>query len=117
MGGRAARGGAGLRAGLPLRRDRLQGVGGAVPHVDARRLRGVADAGDRLLRHGAQGGGGGDVRAAALRRLRRGGGGLAADPGAPVGGVDVPRRGGGDRAAELQAADGLFLDRPHGLSR
>ena len=41
--------------------------------------------------------------------------GLAADPGAPVGGVDVPRRGGGDRAAQLQAADGLFLDQPHGL--
>ena len=113
--GGASRGGAGLRAGVPLRRDRLQGVGGAVPHVDARRLRGVADAGDGLLRHRAEGGGGGDVRAAALRRLRRGGGGLAADPGAPVGGVDVPRRGRGDRAAELQAADGLFLDQPHGL--
>ncbi len=64
--GRGAAGaGAGLRAGVPLRRHRLQGVGGAVPHVDARRLRGLADAGDGLLRHGAEGGGGGDVRAAA----------------------------------------------------
>ena len=80
--GGASRDGAGLRAGVPLRRDRLQGLGGAVPHVDARRLRGVADAGDGLLRHRAEGGGGGDVRAAALRRLRRGGRGLAADPGA-----------------------------------
>ena len=35
----------------------------------------------------------------------------------PVGGVDVPRRGRGDRPAQLQAADGLFLDQPHGLSR
>ena len=42
---------------------RVQGLGRAVPHVDARRLRGLADAGDRVLRDGAQGGGGGDVRA------------------------------------------------------
>ena len=41
---------------------RLQGLGGAVPHVDARRLRGRADAGHRLLRRGAQGGGDGAVR-------------------------------------------------------
>ncbi len=32
------------------RRPRLQGLGGAVPHVDARRLRGRADAGDGVLR-------------------------------------------------------------------
>ena len=57
----------------------------------------------------------GDVRAGAVRRLRRGGGGLAADPGAAVGRVDVPRGGGGDRAAQLQAADGLLVDQPHGL--
>ena len=63
----------------------------------------------------AQGGGGGDVRAAALRRLRRRGGGLAADPGAALGRLDVPRRGRGDRPAQLQAADGLFVDQPHGL--
>ena len=61
---RAAVARAGLRAGVPRRRHRLQGLGGAVPHVDARRLRGLADAGDGLLRHRAQGGGGGDVRAA-----------------------------------------------------
>ncbi len=33
----------------------------------------------------------------------------------PVGGLDVPRRGGGDRPAQHQAADGLFVDQPHGL--
>ena len=104
-----------LRAGVPRRRHRLQGVGRAVPHVDARRLRGLADAGDRLLPDGAEGGGGGDVRAAAVRRVRRRGRRVAADPVAPVGGLDVPRRGRGDRPAQLQAADGLFLDRPHGL--
>ncbi len=41
-------------------------------------------------------------------RLGAGGGGAG-------GGVDVPRRGRRDRAARHQAADGLFLDRPHGL--
>ena len=51
-----------LRPGLPDRRPRLQGLGGAVPHVDARRLRGRADAGDRVLRRRAQGGGDGAVR-------------------------------------------------------
>ena len=35
------------------RRLRVQGVGGAVPHVDAGRLPGRADAGDRLHVHGA----------------------------------------------------------------
>ncbi len=46
----------GVRPGLPARRPLLQGLGGAVPHVDARRLRGRADAGHRLLRLGAEGG-------------------------------------------------------------
>ena len=50
----------GVHAGGPC----LQGLGGAVPHVDARRLRRRAHAGDRLLRHRAQGGGDGAVRAA-----------------------------------------------------
>ena len=40
---------------------------------------------------------------------------LGPDPGAAGGGLDVPRRHRGDRAAQHQAADGLFLDRPHGL--
>ena len=46
--GRSAR--PGLRPGLRARRPRLQDLRGAVPHVDARRLRGRADAGHRLLR-------------------------------------------------------------------
>ncbi len=50
-----------------------------------------------------------------VRRVRRRGGRLAADPVLPVARLDVPRRGRRDRAAQHQAADGLFLDRPHGL--
>ena len=45
------------RDGPAARRLRLQGVGGAVPHVDARRLSGRADARDRLHVHRRQGGG------------------------------------------------------------
>ena len=70
-------GGSGLR-GDPLlltglgaghRRVRLQGLGGPVPSVDARRLRGRADAGHRLHGDGHQGGGA--RRAPALLRRRR----------------------------------------------
>ena len=57
----------------------------------------------------------GDVRPRALRRLRRRGRRLAADPRPARGRLDVPRRGRRHRPAQLQAADGLFLDRPHGL--
>ena len=63
--GRATRSRAHLRARLPVRRLLLQDLGRAVPHVDARRLRGRADAGHRLLRRRAQGRGHGDVRARA----------------------------------------------------
>ena len=45
------------RAGVRRRRPRLQDGGGAVPHVDARRLRGRAVAGDRVHGGGTQGGG------------------------------------------------------------
>ena len=44
-----------LRPGVPVRRLLLQGLGGAVPHVDAGRLRGRADAGHGLLRRRAEG--------------------------------------------------------------
>ena len=43
------------RVRAPARRPRLQGRGGAVPHVDARRLPGRAHAGDRLHGVGDQG--------------------------------------------------------------
>ena len=45
------------RRGLPLDRVRLQGVCGAVPHVDPRRLPGRADAGHRVHVRGHEGGG------------------------------------------------------------
>jgi hypothetical protein len=51
-----------LRPGLPGGAG-LQGLGRAVPHVDAGCLRRLADAGHRLLRHRAQGRGHGAVRA------------------------------------------------------
>ena len=52
----------GLRPGLRAGRPRLQDLGRAVPHVDARRLRRRADAGHRLLRRRAEGGGDGAAR-------------------------------------------------------
>ena len=45
------------RACADDRRARLQGLGGAVPHVDARRLRGRADAGDGVHVGRDEGGG------------------------------------------------------------
>ncbi len=66
------------RARPAARRLRVQGVGGAVPHVDARRLRRRAARGHRLHVHGREGGGVRGVRArvplgvrAAARRLGR----------------------------------------------
>ena len=43
-----------LRPGVPVRGLLLQGLRGAVPHVDAGRLRGRADAGDGVLRRRAR---------------------------------------------------------------
>ena len=60
-----------LRAGVPVRRLLLQGLGGAVPHVDARRLRGRADADHRLLRRRAESRRHRDVRARRHRRVSR----------------------------------------------
>ena len=57
-----------LRPRVPARRPRLQGLGRAVPHVDARRLRGRADAGHRLLRRRAQAGRHGAAHARHARR-------------------------------------------------
>ncbi len=55
QGGGAGRHRAHLRHRVPVCRLLLQDFGGAVPHVDARRLRRRADAGDRLLCRGAEG--------------------------------------------------------------
>jgi hypothetical protein len=51
-----------LRSGVPDLRSGLQGLGRAVPHVDARRLRRRPDPGRRLVRHGPQGRGHGPDR-------------------------------------------------------
>ena len=105
-----------LRAGVPVRRLLLQGLRGAVPHVDARRLRGRADAGHRFL----------------CRRARRSPASpcSCARPSWPfpasrmqwqqivvfvVDRLDGARRVRRDRPAQHQAADGLFVDRPYGL--
>ena len=57
------------RRGLHRRRLRVQGVGGAVPHLGARHLRGGADAGDGLPVRGVEGGGVRRPRHPHLRRL------------------------------------------------
>ena len=58
------------RHGVRRRRPRLQGFGGAVPYVDAGRLRGRADAGDGVPRHRAEGGGDGVAGARDGRAVR-----------------------------------------------
>ena len=70
-----------LRAGVPVRRLLLQGLGGAVPHVDAGRLRRRADAGHGVLRRRAEGRRHRDVRARRHRRVPRHRAAMAADRG------------------------------------
>ncbi len=60
-----------VRRDLRARRPGLQDQRGAVPHVDARRLRRRADAGHRVLRHRAQGRRDRADRARRARCLRR----------------------------------------------
>ncbi len=57
-----------VRPGVRARRPGVQDQRGAVPHVDARRLRGRADAGDDVLRQRAQGRCGGAGHAASRSR-------------------------------------------------
>ena len=103
------------RPGVRGRRPRLQGVGRAVPHVDARRLRGLADAGDGAVRRGAQDRGhladglrpDGPVQAAVRA--------VAADHRRGLGAVDGAGRLRGTSPAEHQATDGLFVDRQRRL--
>ena len=104
-----------LRSGVSVRRFVLQGLGGAVPHVDARRLRRRAHADHRVLRRGAEDRGHRDLRARRDRRVPRHRAAMAADHRVRRHRFDDARRVCGDRPAQYQAADGLFLDRPHGF--
>ena len=99
-----------VRPRLPARRPGVQGQRGAVPHVDARRLRRRADAGHRLLRLGAQGRGGAARDPRLPRRARPGDRRLAADRDRRRAGLDLPRRGRRLRPDQHQAAARLFVD-------
>ena len=90
----------------------LQDLGRAVPHVDAGRLRGRADAGHRLLRRGAQGRGDRPVRPRPGRPVWRPHRPVAADHHRHLDPVDDPRCLRRHRPVEHQAPDGVFLDRP-----
>ena len=68
-----------LRPRVPVRGLLLQGLGGAVPHVDARRLRGRADAGHGVLRLRAEDRRDRDVRARADHGVPRDRAAMAAD--------------------------------------
>ena len=100
-----------LRPRLRRRRHRLQDLGRAVPHVDAGRLRGLADAGDGLLRRGAEDGRHGDGGARLRRRLSRHPRSVAADHRLHLDRLDGARLLRRDRPAQHQAPDGLFVDR------
>ena len=100
------------RPRLCHRRPRLQGVRGAVPHVDPRCLRGRPDPGHRVLRCRPQDGGAGLVPALHARAVRAADRGMAPDHRLFVDRLDGVRRGRRDRPDQHQAADGLQLDRP-----
>ncbi|KAF1857363.1 hypothetical protein Lal_00044871 [Lupinus albus] len=93
----------------------LQDVGGAVPYVDARRLRGLTDAGDGLLRRRAEDGGGVDDGAGVHRRPAGRDGGLAADLRVRLHRLDGAGLLRGHRPAVDQAPDGLFVHRQYRL--
>ena len=93
----------------------LQDRRGAVPHVDARRVPGVAVAGDRV--HGGRGEGGRVRRhaAGAALVLRRGVHRLAADRLRAGRAVPRPRCVRGAAPARREADAGLLVDQPRGL--
>jgi NADH-quinone oxidoreductase subunit N len=76
---------------------------------------GAPTPGDGLLRRRAENGGHGDVRARRHRRFRAGHVRLAADRRLHLDRLHGARRLRGNRPAQHQAPDGLFLDRSHGL--
>ena len=104
-----------LRAGVSVRRLLLQGLGGAVPYVDAGRLRRRADAGDGVFRRRAQGGRHRHVRPRCGRGLSRHHRAMAGNRRLCFDCLDAARLVRRHRPAQYQAADGLFLDRPYGL--
>ena len=69
--GRRAAYRSGDRSGVPDRGHGVQGVGGPVPHVDARRLRRFAHAGHRVFRHRAESRRNGDDCPRGVRCVRR----------------------------------------------
>jgi hypothetical protein len=90
-------------------------TGSAVSHVDARRLRGRADAGHRILRLRPKGRSSRRVHPRDAHGVSRHCLAMAADCGFRrdrLDGAGIVRR---HRAEEHQAADGLFLDRPYGF--
>ena len=97
QGRRAGRHRAHLRPRVPVRGLLLQGLRGAVPHVDARRLRGRADAGHRVLRRRAEDRRDGDLRPRHHHRVPRHHAAMAADRGVRLHRLDGARRLRGDR--------------------
>ena len=105
-----------VRARVRARRPGLQDQRGAVPHVDARRLRRRADAGHYVLRQRAQGR---RHRACRARRdgersARRPTRGARSSIFAALASIIVGALG-GDRPRQHQAAAGLFVDQQHRL--
>jgi hypothetical protein len=117
--GGARRGGAparrGVRPCLCVGGAGLQDIGCAVPYVDAGRLRGRADAGDRLLCGCAKNGGDGASGACCVGSIQADSGRLAADCRVHFDRLDGAWRVRRHRPAKHQAADGLFVDWPYGL--
>ncbi len=94
---------------------RVQGGRGALPHVDAGRLRRRADRGDRLHVHRREGGGRGRVRPRVPVGPRADDHRLGAGPLDHRGGDDDPRHGGRRGADEPEAHAGLLEHRARRL--
>ena len=110
--GRPQRGVAPRRHRPARRRPRVQGRRGAVPHLDARRVRGGADAGHRADGLGRQGGGVRRHAAGPRRRSRRLPRRLAAGRLGAGGGLAGDRPGARRRAERRQAHARLLVDQP-----
>ena len=103
------------RPRVPAGRPRLQDLGRALPHVDARRLRGRADAGHRLLRRRAEGRRRRPADARHARRLRRRRPAMAAGGDRARHRLHGARRLRRHRPDQHQAAAGLLRHRQHRL--